>query len=176
MPPTARRADLVVFTDFGAHDVESRLREPRDRSDVAGRGFGMQHRASNIDVQETRVRFGLGPWSVVLSVAAEKPHENLLRLIGVMRIACLPEVDGAAAALVHPPSEEAIAGVVVRVLNDDFRRAKLMAAGHERCPHFSWDRCAQGVMAPLTAAWAAKRGNDVRPGSRGAAPRRRRRR
>ena len=242
VPPTARRADRVVaFTEFGARDIESRLRVPRDRIDVVGSGFGMTRRSASIDEQEVRGRFDLGPGPIVLSVAAKNPHKNLLRLIGAMRIvrdsvpdamlvmpgpsslhedelrarvqceglesavrlpgfveddaiealyaaavcvavpslregfgmplleamnrgvpvvaadaSCLPEVAGSAAVLVDPFSEEAIAGGIVRVLQDADRRAQLIAAGHERCTHFSWDRCSQGIMASLTSAWAAK--------------------
>ena len=244
VPPTARRADrIVAFTEFGARDIESRLRVPGDRIDVVGCGFGMTRRSAAMGEQEVRDRFDLGSGPIVLSVAAKKPHKNLLRLIGGMRIvrasvpdamlvmpgpstpheaelrarvqreglaatvrlpgfvdddviealyatagcvalpslregfcipmleamnrgvpvvasnaSCLPEVAGGAAELVDPFSEEAIAGGIVRVLDDADRRAELIAAGRERCAQFSWESCAQGVMTSLTSAWSAKRG------------------
>jgi glycosyltransferase involved in cell wall biosynthesis len=81
------------------------------------------------------------------------------------RISSIPEVVGDAAVLVDPHSVEDIAGGIDVVLNDATLRAELVARGHERVQHFSWERSvraihagymrALGVTAPVTAAEAA---------------------
>jgi glycosyltransferase involved in cell wall biosynthesis len=86
VPPIARRADRVaVFTEFGARDVESRLGVPRDRIDVVGCGFGMTQPEVVADAHAVRERLGLGTGPIILSIAAKKPHKNLIRLVDAMQ-------------------------------------------------------------------------------------------
>jgi glycosyltransferase involved in cell wall biosynthesis len=57
----------------------------------------------------------------------------------------LPEVLGDAALLVPPGDEEALAGALVRALDDDDLRARLVAAGTDRALRYSWERCGAGL-------------------------------
>lgn len=82
------------------------------------------------------------------------------------RLSSLPEVVGEAALLVDPESVEDIADGIARVLEDSALCARLVAAGHERAQHFSWDRSVQaihsgymkvlGVSVPALAAEQAR--------------------
>ena len=69
---------------------------------------------------------------------------------------CLPEVAGDAAVLVDPYSEHAIADGVVRVLTDAELRDQLITAGRLRCQHFTWERCATGILDSLERAAAQR--------------------
>jgi glycosyltransferase involved in cell wall biosynthesis len=63
------------------------------------------------------------------------------------RISSIPEVVGDAAVLVDPHSIEDIAGGIEVVLNDATLRAELVARGHERVQHFSWERSVKAIHA-----------------------------
>lgn len=69
---------------------------------------------------------------------------------------CLPEVAGDAAVLVDAYSEHAIADGVVRVLTDAELRDQLITAGRRRCQHFTWERCATGILDSLERAAAQR--------------------
>jgi len=61
------------------------------------------------------------------------------------RLSSLPEVVGDAALLVDPYSIEDIASGLELVLNDDTLRADLVARGHDRVTHFSWERSVRAI-------------------------------
>jgi glycosyltransferase involved in cell wall biosynthesis len=64
------------------------------------------------------------------------------------RSASLPEVVGDAAILVEPPfSVDALAGAMLKVLEDDLLRHELVARGYRRRDAFSWARAAEETMA-----------------------------
>lgn len=68
----------------------------------------------------------------------------------------LPEVVGDAALLVPPDDSDALAEALAVVLADDGRRADLVAAGRRRVRHWSWDRCADGLVDLYRQAAAAR--------------------
>jgi glycosyltransferase involved in cell wall biosynthesis len=59
----------------------------------------------------------------------------------------LPEVLGDAAVLVAPRDTDALAGALAEVLTDAGVRDALVARGRERVARYSWDRCAEGLVA-----------------------------
>jgi glycosyltransferase involved in cell wall biosynthesis len=63
------------------------------------------------------------------------------------RLSSLPEVVGDAAVLVDPYSVEDIAKGLRRVLSDDALRADLVARGHRRAHHFSWEQSVERIHA-----------------------------
>ncbi len=58
----------------------------------------------------------------------------------------MPEVAGDAALYVNPLSTESIADAIVKILNDEPLRQKLIAAGRERNKLFTWQKTAQKVI------------------------------
>jgi glycosyltransferase involved in cell wall biosynthesis len=68
----------------------------------------------------------------------------------------LPEVVGDAALLVDPESTTALAGAIGDVLTDPELRARMVAAGRERLPLFTWDRCASETLETLDRAVAQR--------------------
>lgn len=72
-------------------------------------------------------------------------------------VSCLPEVAGGAAVLVDPYSDEAIAAGVISVLTDADLRGRLMVAGRIRSADFTWERCAERVLASIGRAADAVR-------------------
>ena len=58
----------------------------------------------------------------------------------------LPEVAGDAAELFDPLDTDAMAAAIRRLLTDDQRVAELVAKGRTRVEHFTWERCAEGVL------------------------------
>ena len=58
----------------------------------------------------------------------------------------LPEVAGDAADLFDPLDEEAIAGAVARLLDDDHRRIDLVRRGAARAREFTWEKSARGLL------------------------------
>ena len=57
--------------------------------------------------------------------------------------ASLPEVAGGAALLFDPQSEQSIAAVLVRLVNEPELRAQLIEKGHRNASRFSWVECAR---------------------------------
>ena len=57
----------------------------------------------------------------------------------------IPEVAGDAALLVPPDDPGALAAALRTAIADDAERTRLIAAGHERVTHFSWDAHARGM-------------------------------
>jgi glycosyltransferase involved in cell wall biosynthesis len=61
------------------------------------------------------------------------------------RISSLPEVVGDAAVLVDPYSVEDITDGLGRLLDDEVLRRDLVARGHARVGHFSWERSVKAI-------------------------------
>jgi glycosyltransferase involved in cell wall biosynthesis len=57
----------------------------------------------------------------------------------------LPEVLDNAALLVPPGDDEALAEAIVRALDDDDLRARLVVAGRDQAGRYSWERCGAGL-------------------------------
>jgi glycosyltransferase involved in cell wall biosynthesis len=70
----------------------------------------------------------------------------------------LPEVLGDAALLVPVGDDAALAEGIATVLDDDGVRQRLVAAGRRQAGGYSWDRCAEGLVALYRRA-AAERGS-----------------
>ncbi len=64
----------------------------------------------------------------------------------------LPEVAGDAAVLVDPQDTAGLAAAIERVLSDDLLRAGLVQRGLENVKRFSWESCAQQVLAAIEGA------------------------
>lgn len=62
----------------------------------------------------------------------------------------LLELAGGAALFFDPESEDAIAGALDRITNDEALRASLARAGPERAREFTWRRAAEATLALLT--------------------------
>ncbi|HUY22218.1 MAG TPA: glycosyltransferase family 1 protein [Acidimicrobiales bacterium] len=98
----------------------------------------------------------LGRWvagAVVLAFASVyegfgfPPLEAMAAGVPVVATAAgaVPEVVGDAALLVAPRDVDALAGALARVLDDEGRRAGLVARGRQRAGLFSWEACAAGL-------------------------------
>ena len=61
------------------------------------------------------------------------------------RAGAIPEVAGDAALLVDPDDADALAAALAEVLDDDARRAELVARGRRRRAEFSWEATAAGL-------------------------------
>jgi glycosyltransferase involved in cell wall biosynthesis len=59
----------------------------------------------------------------------------------------VPEVLGSAAAIVPVGDVDALAGAIDAVLHNEDERSRLVVAGHERVSRYSWDKCAEGLVA-----------------------------
>lgn len=85
VPPLARRADrIITISDAAADQIELHLHVPRDRIDVTLLGHAMHTPRTQLPEEQLRARFALGDRTIVLTVAARRPHKNLLRLIAAM--------------------------------------------------------------------------------------------
>jgi len=60
-------------------------------------------------------------------------------------VGSLPEVLGDAALFVPPGDDDALAEAIVRALDDDDLRARLVVAGRDRAGRYSWERCGAGL-------------------------------
>jgi glycosyltransferase involved in cell wall biosynthesis len=63
----------------------------------------------------------------------------------------LPEVAGDAAEFFDPREVEAMSSALTRALNDDARRAELVARGQENARRFSWDRAAREILEAIVS-------------------------
>jgi len=59
----------------------------------------------------------------------------------------LPEVLGDAASIVPVGDADALAGALFEAVGDEPVRRRLIEAGHARAARYSWDRCADGLVA-----------------------------
>jgi glycosyltransferase involved in cell wall biosynthesis len=66
----------------------------------------------------------------------------------------LPEVAGDAAVLFEPTDEQAIAAALVRLLDDQALRARLVERGREQVREFTWRRAAELTLASYERALA----------------------
>jgi len=80
--------------------------------------------------------FGLPPLEAMASGTA----------VVTSNVSSLPEVTGDAAILVDPHSQDAIAGGICRVLEDNVFREQLVIKGQARAKQFSWDRSIQHTL------------------------------
>ena len=62
-------------------------------------------------------------------------------------VGAIPEVVGDAADLVALGDEDALAEALLRVLDDTAHREALVRRGHDRVARYSWDACAEGILA-----------------------------
>jgi glycosyltransferase involved in cell wall biosynthesis len=69
----------------------------------------------------------------------------------------LPEVAGDAAVLFDPLDPGAIAAAIASLLDDPERADALRVRGRERAEHFTWERCAEGVIATYERVLASAR-------------------
>ncbi len=74
----------------------------------------------------------------------------------------LPEVAGDAALLFDPRSPDEIARALGRLLSDEALRASLVARGHERVRHFSWERAARLTLESYARALDSRGPRGVR--------------
>jgi glycosyltransferase involved in cell wall biosynthesis len=68
----------------------------------------------------------------------------------------LPEVAGAAAVLVEPRDEQALADAIARVLGDPALADAMRARGRARARLFSWERCGRETLQVYEEATAAR--------------------
>jgi glycosyltransferase involved in cell wall biosynthesis len=68
----------------------------------------------------------------------------------------VPEVVGDAAALVPVGDADALAAALLRVLDDDGERDRLVDAGRRRVALFTWERCASGLVEVYRDAVAGR--------------------
>jgi glycosyltransferase involved in cell wall biosynthesis len=67
----------------------------------------------------------------------------------------VPEVLGDAALLVPPGDVDALAEALGQAVVDPVVRSRLIDAGHARANHYSWERCADGLVAVYCKAASA---------------------
>lgn len=61
-------------------------------------------------------------------------------------VSSLPEIAGGAAYLVNPENEEEIAAAILKIVEDNSLREKLVEKGKERVKEFSWEKTAEEVI------------------------------
>jgi glycosyltransferase involved in cell wall biosynthesis len=85
VPLGVRRSQRVIADSRSTRaDLIELLGTPPERIDVAPLGLGTVRREEPLAEARTRARFDLGERRVVLSLAAKRPHKNLLALIGAL--------------------------------------------------------------------------------------------
>ena len=108
VPPVARRADRVIaISRASADDIERHLGIPTELIDVTFLGHSQRPRAIAADSTELRRRLGFGERTIVLTVAARKPHKNLQRLIGAMPSVVAAHPDAMLVLVGSPTAHEA---------------------------------------------------------------------
>jgi glycosyltransferase involved in cell wall biosynthesis len=99
VPRGARRAERVItFTDASRREIVSTLGVPPERIDVIAPGPGAEPAPEATPARVLRDRLGLTEEPIVLSVAAKRPHKNLLGLIRAM-VAIRAQVEDAVLVL-----------------------------------------------------------------------------
>lgn len=76
-------------------------------------------------------------------------------------VTSLPEVAGAAALLVDPFSEEAIAGAMQKIVTDPILRQQLVEAGRKQREKYSWNKTVDIIWRELEEVSSARQGNFV---------------
>jgi glycosyltransferase involved in cell wall biosynthesis len=96
-----------------------------------------------------------------------------LPVLEAMRFGCpvvasscgaLPEICSDAAEYADPSDAEAIADALCRVLDDDDRRHRLIAAGRRRAALFSWDECVERTVEVYRCVATGSAASDDAPG------------
>jgi glycosyltransferase involved in cell wall biosynthesis len=78
----ARRSTrILTVSEASKADIERFLGVPAERIDVAPNGPGMREDVVGPPPEEIRMRFGLGEAPLVLTVAPNRPHKNLHRIV-----------------------------------------------------------------------------------------------
>ena len=87
VPLGARRSQrIIVDAQSTRDDLDSVLGIGADRVDVVPLGIGAGARSVPLPEAELRSRLSIGTRSIVLCVAAKRPHKNLMRLIGSLAL------------------------------------------------------------------------------------------
>jgi glycosyltransferase involved in cell wall biosynthesis len=87
VPLAARRSHrIIVDAQSTREDLRRLLGVPPGKVDVVPLGMGTQPRAAPMPEAALRSRLGAGERPIVLSVAAKRPHKNLMRLIGALAL------------------------------------------------------------------------------------------
>lgn len=85
VPLAARRSHrIIVDAQSTREDLRRLLRVSPSRIDAVPLGVGTRHRTAPLPEAELRSRLGAEDRPIVLSVAAKRPHKNLIRLLGAL--------------------------------------------------------------------------------------------
>ena len=85
VPQAVRRSHRVIADSMSTRDdLVELLSVPPEDIDVVPLGLGQVRRATPLAEREVQARFDLGERHVLLSLAAKRPHKNLLALIGAL--------------------------------------------------------------------------------------------
>jgi glycosyltransferase involved in cell wall biosynthesis len=87
VPLAARRSHrIIVDAASTAEDLRRLLGVRSSRIDVVPLGLGTERRADPVPEHELRSALGAGERPIVLTVAAKRPHKNLIRLITALAL------------------------------------------------------------------------------------------
>lgn len=163
-----KRRDLRLVLTGWPMDVMDRLRPLFDSLDEAGavRHLGYVDRRDTIGLYAAATamvfpsRFEGFGFPLLEAMACGTP-------IVCSPVASVPEVAGDAALYADPGDPASIASAVLRLLEDDVLRARLVAAGHDRVARFSFTETARQTLAVfdevLAGTWRAPELPPFRP-------------
>jgi len=87
VPLAARRAHrIIAISENTAKDVTRFLNVPARKIDVIPQGSGAAGTVESLPEKDVRQRFSLDSRSVLLTMAAKRPHKNLLRLLDALAL------------------------------------------------------------------------------------------
>jgi glycosyltransferase involved in cell wall biosynthesis len=141
----------------GHHGREAQaLRAHAERADVGARVV----QTGWIDGEQLEGLYALATCCVYPSLHEGFGMPPLEAMARDVPLACsnatsLPEVTGEAAEPFDPQDLAAMRAAIARLLTDEARRAELMARGRDRAALFTWERCAEGVLAAYRRCRAA---------------------
>lgn len=85
VPAAARTAHrIIAISQNTADDVVRLLREPAAKVDVIPLGFGFSATTPPTTEAEQRERYSLGERRILFTMAAKRPHKNLMRLLDAL--------------------------------------------------------------------------------------------
>lgn len=85
VPLAARSAHRVIaISQNTANDVIQLLKVKKEKIDVIPLGLGTTETVQPLPEQEVRARFSLGARPLLLTMAAKRPHKNLMRLLDAL--------------------------------------------------------------------------------------------